>query len=73
MGEAEQGGELLQVVVLAGPHVAAQRHMQRAVVEVLAADLFQLGEPVQHPQVDVERVGVGDVLHPGVVVGYVGG
>ena len=50
VGEAEQGGELLQVVVLAGPHVAAQRHVQRAVVEVLATDLFQLGSRYSIPR-----------------------
>ncbi len=61
VGEAEQSGELLQVVVLAGPHVTPQRHVEGGVGDLLPPDLLEAGQLVEHAEVDVVRIGLGDL------------
>ncbi len=62
VGESEQSSELLDVVVLAGAHVAPDGDVQRYErVGGLATDLLDLGELVEHAEIHVVRVGLGDL------------
>ena len=74
VGEPEPGGELLDVVVLAGAHVASDREMEREKARrVGAPHCLDLGEAVQHPEIDVVGVGGGDLADALIVVGHVVG
>ena len=73
VGRAEEGRELLQVVILAGAHVASQSQVERDAVEILAANGLQSGQPIQHSQVDVVRIRLRDMGNPKVVVRKVRG
>jgi hypothetical protein len=53
---------LLEVVVLAGAHVTSQREVERSVGEVAPAHHLELGQSVQHPEIHVVGIEVGDVL-----------
>ncbi len=71
IGKTHQGGELLDVVVLSRPHVAAHGQMQRyEALQVLPPHRLHLGEAIQHAQVHVVGVGLGDLAGP---LGILGG
>ncbi|MCA1735296.1 MAG: hypothetical protein LC739_04050 [Actinobacteria bacterium] len=59
------GGELLDVVVLAGAHMTAHRKMERReTFRVRAAHRLHLGKAVEHPEIDVMGVGLRDLANP---------
>jgi hypothetical protein len=69
VGEIQPGGELLQIMVLAGAHVTAQRDMERSVGDPGSADLLDRGESVEHPQIDIMRIGLRDLVVALLVIG----
>ena len=54
--------ELLEVMVLPCPHVAAQGKVERDAREPSFPDLFESGEAVEHAEIDEVRVGFRDVI-----------
>ena len=71
VGQAEPGRELLDVMVLAGAHVAPHRQMKRREpFRVGAPNRLDLGKAVEHPEIDVVRIGLGDLADSLWVVGH---
>ena len=69
VGQAQPGGELLDVVVLAGSHVAAHREVERdRALRLLPPDLLHLREPVEHADVDIVRVRLRNLVDALLVV-----
>jgi hypothetical protein len=63
------GCELFDVVVFAGSHVAPDGQMERGESFGLGpADGFDLSKPIEHPQIDIVRIGLGDLPHPLVMI-----
>ena len=56
-------------MVFAGAHVAAQRHVQRRVGHPGPANSLDRGESIEHPQIDIVRIGLGDLALALLVIG----
>ncbi len=61
-------------MILAGSHVAPDRQVQRGEAFRLGSTYrLDLGEAIEHPEVDVVGVGLGDLSDSLITVGNVGG
>src|SRR5688572_14802883 len=74
IGQPELRRELLDVVVLPGAHVAPDREMKRReTFRFGPAYRLDLGKAIEHAEIDVVRIGGGDLAEPLIMVGDVRG